>query len=458
MPIAGHSSILENRWNSCYYSSFMASKTHEIRDPIHVFIRLSSEERELLDSRPFQRLRHIHQLALTYLVYPGATHRRFEHCLGVMELATRIYDVVTDPDNLKDSFVRSFVPAKSDHKWTYWRLVLRMAALCHDLGHLPFSHGAEEKLLPKGFKHENLSVAIILSDEMKELWERLKIDGKDVARLAVGPELYDDLDPWETILAEIIVGDAFGADRMDYLLRDSHHAGVSYGRFDHYRLVDTLRILRSEADPTERPTASLGIELGGLQAAESLIWARYFMYTQLYFHPVRRAYDILLMEFLEEWLPNGRFSTEVSEHLKLSDNEVLSAIHSAAREPTAKGHEAAKRILNRGHYRVLYQSNRTDKDQALDSALRIERAASQKFGADAVRADYIKQRSRGVDFPVEMRGGRIQSSLSESDTLGQVPTYSTDYVLIRPDKREAADLWLKGSRNEILKDQRELNL
>jgi hypothetical protein len=63
---------------------------HEIRDPIHNFIRLDDEERSVLDSRPFQRLRHIHQLALTYLVYPGATHRRFEHSLGVMELATRI--------------------------------------------------------------------------------------------------------------------------------------------------------------------------------------------------------------------------------------------------------------------------------------------------------------------------------------------------------------------------------
>ena len=72
----------------------MPGKTHEIRDPIHVFIRLDSDEREVLDSKPFQRLREIHQLALTYLVYPGATHRRFEHSLGVMELATRIFDVV----------------------------------------------------------------------------------------------------------------------------------------------------------------------------------------------------------------------------------------------------------------------------------------------------------------------------------------------------------------------------
>lgn len=70
---------------------------HEIRDPLHVFIRLDSDERKVLDSYPFQRLRYIHQLALSYLVYPGATHRRFEHSLGVMELAGRVFDVVTRP-------------------------------------------------------------------------------------------------------------------------------------------------------------------------------------------------------------------------------------------------------------------------------------------------------------------------------------------------------------------------
>jgi len=73
---------------------------HEIRDPIHNFIRLNSEERKVLDSGPFQRLRYIHQLGLTYLIYPGATHRRFEHSLGVMELAGRVYDIITTPDNI----------------------------------------------------------------------------------------------------------------------------------------------------------------------------------------------------------------------------------------------------------------------------------------------------------------------------------------------------------------------
>jgi len=71
---------------------------HEIRDPVAVFVKLDTAEREVLNSAPVQRLRHIHQLALTYLVYPGATHRRFEHSLGVMQLASRVFDVITDDE------------------------------------------------------------------------------------------------------------------------------------------------------------------------------------------------------------------------------------------------------------------------------------------------------------------------------------------------------------------------
>ncbi len=121
----------------------MPKEFHELRDPIHVFIRMDSDERKVLNSRPFQRLRHIHQLALTNFVYPGATHMRFEHSLGVMELAGRVFDVVTATGNIHKE-VREILPARED-EIRYWRKALRMAALCHDLGHLPFSHAAEKE-------------------------------------------------------------------------------------------------------------------------------------------------------------------------------------------------------------------------------------------------------------------------------------------------------------------------
>jgi HD superfamily phosphohydrolase len=143
----------------------------EIRDPIHVFVRYGPDEEKIIASHAFQRLRYIHQLALTYLVYPGATHRRFEHSLGVMEVASRIYDVVTNPQNIYHEAVREFVPRGKDDRrgHEYWRQVLRCAALCHDLGHLPFSHASEKDLLPEGWDHERLSQEIIMGKDLQSL-------------------------------------------------------------------------------------------------------------------------------------------------------------------------------------------------------------------------------------------------------------------------------------------------
>ena len=141
----------------------VAKYVHEIRDPIHAFVTVNDHERKILNSKPFQKLRHIHQLALTYLVYPGATHKRFEHSLGVMELAGRVSDIVTTPGNVSER-VSSLLAPPAD--LPYRRLVLRMAALCHDVGHLPFSHAVEHELLPEGCDHETLTRRIIEGKEM----------------------------------------------------------------------------------------------------------------------------------------------------------------------------------------------------------------------------------------------------------------------------------------------------
>ena len=108
---------------------------HVVRDPIHKFVSYTNEEKVVIDSPQFQRLRDIHQLAMTYLIYPGASHKRFEHSLGVMELATNIFDVVMDDDNLTKRSREVFKEQLQNKQ--YWRQTLRMAALCHDVGHLP---------------------------------------------------------------------------------------------------------------------------------------------------------------------------------------------------------------------------------------------------------------------------------------------------------------------------------
>jgi HD superfamily phosphohydrolase len=437
----------------------MPKNIHEIRDAIHVFVRLDNHEREVLNSRPFQRLRHIRQLALTYLVYPGATHKRFEHSLGVMELAGRVFDVVTE--NATDDIRGRLPPLNNADERGYWRRVLRMAALCHDVGHLPFSHAAEKELLPSGWDHERLTRAIISSDEMKAIWERITppLRHEDIVRLAVGPKKARDLSfsDWETILSEIIVGDAFGVDRMDYLLRDSHHVGVAYGKFDHYRLVDTLRILpiAPSGESGDSKEAALGVEEGGIQSAEALMLARYFMYSQVYFHPVRRIYDLHLMEFLREWLRGGLFSTDVSQHLRCTDNEVTAALLEAAFDSSKAGHMHARRIVQRDHFKVLYERNPDDVQTNPEAGTAVFGALGTQFGAEHFRHDRYHQSTGPPDFPVRLRDGQIVSSLAVSETLNHVPVVSVDHVFAERSILSEANEWLRAHRVDVVKPKRE---
>jgi HD superfamily phosphohydrolase len=186
----------------------------------------------LVNSAPFQRLRNIHQLSMTYMVYPGATHKRFEHSLGVMELAGRAFDAITAVDNVDEQTRGLFPEITSVQFIVYWRKVLRIAALCHDLGHAPFSHAAEKELFPSGFDHEVITRNILQCEEFEHLFLKMvpRVMAEDVIKLALGRKKVKDLSftDWETLLAEIITGDSLGVDRMDYLLRDAYHTGVGY--------------------------------------------------------------------------------------------------------------------------------------------------------------------------------------------------------------------------------------
>jgi len=432
----------------------MIKDSHEIRDPIHVFVRLNIDERKVLDSRPFQRLRHIHQLATTYLLYPGATHRRFEHSLGVMELASRVFDVITADENIHHDTVRDIMPNKDQKR--YWRRVLRMAALCHDLGHLPFSHAAEAELLPEGWNHERMTGEIIKSEEMEKIWREVTppLRSEEIIKVALGPEdavkLNLELDDWETILSEIITGDTFGVDRMDYLLRDSLHTGVAYGKFDHYRLIDTLRILPKSEEENGSKEPVLGLTAGGLQSAEALLWARYFMFSQVYFHPVRRIYDIHLKDFLKEWLPDGKFSTEIEKHLAITDNEVIVGLREAFLDNEAPGHIHAKRIIEHKHFKVLYECTPDDREININAEKAIYEAACKKFGAEFVRYDRYPGKGGSQFFPV-LRRGKVLSSTELSDTLKETPVAATDFVFIDRKHLTTAEKWLEAEHDNIIK-------
>ena len=196
----------------------MPKLRHELRDGIHGFIVFDPLEKKLIDSAPMQRLRCIHQLAMCYQIYPGAEHKRFEHSLGVMDVATRIFDQLLK-DRIPDRIYSRIADELQDDRRRYWLRVVRLAALLHDVGHLPFSHAAEHELLPSDWNHERITADIIRYSEIAEIMneDRPPIDPEDVVDVAwdakkrAKTEPGKVLGPWKSLLNEIICGNTFGA-------------------------------------------------------------------------------------------------------------------------------------------------------------------------------------------------------------------------------------------------------
>lgn len=435
-----------------------AERRHEIKDPVHGFVRLSQAERLLLDSAPVQRLRHIHQLAYSGYVYPGATHKRFEHSLGVMHLAGLAYDALLDN---AERWGAAALPSGLD--LPYWRRVLRAAALLHDVGHLPFSHAAED-LLPDGQSHEHLSRRLILSGFLAGPLAALDVKAADVAQVAVGQETgsWKTVGPpsstpagWVASLSSLITGDAFGADRIDYLLRDAYHSGTVMGTFDAARLIDRL-VLLDGTQSGGTGALQVGLHSGALQAAEALLTTRDALYEGLYFHPVRRIYDNHLGTFLRAalgtpLLPQGEiggFSGQLERHLALSDNEVFAAIRQADLDPLAPGHRWARRLERREHFRLLYRSRQQGSAPLVRE---IAVAAREAFGPAQVVYDPVERRPGRLDFPLLGRSG-VSSAQASSRLLRELPPVSAEYVFVAPEIRDQARLWL---RDELRKASRE---
>ena len=266
-----------------------------------------------------------------------------------MEVATKIFDVVTARSNI-DNRIQEALPGLTSHA-ANWRQELRFAALLHDVGHLPFSHAAEG-LLPDRQDHEYLSKHLITSGSLQNILQRIdRFTPEKVARFATSPALYPEgpsFEQFEIILNQILTGKAFGADRMDYLLRDSHHAGVAYGRFDLDRIVSEMRLLpKTDPETGDLTGVELGITEGGLHAAEALLVARYQMFSQVYLHRTRRSFDILLIEFMKDFalanFKDGHLTNHESNLIQFNDISVAHAMNEASMDPAAPGHKTATR-------------------------------------------------------------------------------------------------------------------
>ncbi|MGE0670371.1 MAG: HD domain-containing protein [Parachlamydiales bacterium] len=398
--------------------------TKKIYDAVHGFIRFNELERELIDSDPFQRLHYLHQLGISFLVYPGATHTRFEHSLGAMELATRIFDRIASKHS------------RTDVDLDYWRQIIRLAALCHDLGHLPFSHVAEKVLLGKG-GHEKWTLAVIQSDQLKSIWDKLQKRHpernvtSDLIKMALGAKKAEEIGldlpftPWEKVMTEVITGDFFGADRIDYLLRDAQCTGVSYGLFDYHQLIEMLCILPTPGDP--KGSLELGIEENGMESCEALLLARHFMHQRVYQYSSSNAYSFHLARFLKQFYSQGNYLESLDAYLTMTDNEVLSALRRAAIEPNALGHADARALLKRHDRFLAIELKKGIGEENLKKLQQLLAIAS-----DAISWNLAKEKldDRPPTFPVLKRSGAIVDSSQCSKIL--IPTGSQSWVFIAP--------------------------
>ena len=330
----------------------MAKQTYRIRDPIHGLIEFSEREKRLIDTPAFQRLRRVRQLAMAFLVYPGAVHTRFDHSIGVMHIAGRICN------ELKK--VRRNKVTKADIE------KIRFAALLHDIGHGPFSHTSENILTSANNTdkndrdgntdikqvrkkiHEKITVDIIQTDQDI----KCVLDSDDERNFVV--KLIKDKDMWDW--RRNVISSDLDADKMDYLLRDAYFAGVKYGQYDLEQIIESCRIHKTEKD-----TTNLVMSSSGIYAIEQLLLARYHMTQQVYQHRVSLIADQMIIRGIALAIREGNTEIEklyqydennkenfIQRYLNYHDEKLIDILRNCKEKK-------ASEIFNRLYHRKLFK-------------------------------------------------------------------------------------------------------
>ncbi len=289
-----------------------------IRDPVWDTIRPDPIAAEIIDTPAFQRLRYIRQLGLAHLVYPGATHSRFDHALGVYHLTGRALRI------LKAG--RSLPP----EVWDGARLI-PYAALLHDIGHYPFSHAIEE-LDPATIAadHEQAGAAFFESEEMRAALAPLGEDAREeISRIITGRG--------ENALSGLVSG-SLDLDKMEYLRRDARFCGVPYGEVDVEHLLQGMVLLRDPATGKWE----VGIRAKAISTLESLLFAKYQMFRSVYWHHGVRAATGLYKRIVEEALASGLLAP--ADLIGPTDEQLL---YELGRRARARPGEVAARLADR---------------------------------------------------------------------------------------------------------------
>lgn len=390
----------------------------KIRDPLHDTIPYTSPEKVIMDRPEFQRLRRIHQTAFIQYVFPGATHTRFEHSLGTMHLAGKLFDALLTnqkriwtslqsayshlPDTLQHDFMEleakqgSLLETEEGihrlEESLYLAQCLRFAALLHDCGHSPLSHSGERfmpswdsflKALPslnlpswleKAFQKKGAtkhSQTISIPHEIYTLLfiQRIFQYNQEFLDAKMGQDICAIIDPsvepypngalaqskMQSLFNEVISGE-IDVDRMDYLLRDSQECGVVYGYFDIGRILDSISFYLNQSTGTYH----LAIRRSGIPAYEDYLRARMSMYHQVYFHKTATACEAML-EQIKEQLNNPTFPLDLENYAKLDDHSIHGFFQSFCPQSNSSQIDSVRLVdsllLNRKLWKRVYEES-----------------------------------------------------------------------------------------------------
>lgn len=364
----------------------------EVRDPIHGAVQVDDAEAQVVDHPFVQRLRGIKQMGFSELPFPGAVHSRYAHSVGVMELAGRAFDAVVKAE-------RGVLPP---HRRAGLRSCVRLAALCHDLGHAPFSHCTEFAMPTLGAlhigaylpelvagrlhlqaSHEDYTIAILTQSSLAGcIAANFPFTGQHVASLVshevrVPDDFFvvDGLD-WRRLLSQLISSE-LDVDRLDYLQRDSYYSGARYGQIDVGWLLGNLEY------QVHDDTVSLALDHRAIYAFDDFMIARYHMFVMVYFHHKSVVFEEMLKRHFTSEHVNYPFPTEVEDYLRLDDVHLHSYLRSA-RDPWAA------RLVERRPYRRALELHGSLKEVQTDDAVAILTAA----GIDCLRASSTGKLSR----------------------------------------------------------------
>jgi len=331
----------------------------EIRDPIHGSIALSPPEVALCDSAPYQRLRAIKQLGFSEFSFPGATHNRFLHSIGVSHIAGRAFDQIFKNHSFS-----------SDKKRELLRQSVRMAALLHDIGHGPLSHATEEvmpkvgalniKVYEKKKKpidpnrqadHEDYTIKFITDSVITTIIENSGVSSYHVASLIdksliVEDDFFHDQGLNFRVILSQIVSSELDVDRMDYLGRDAYYCGTNYGKVELEWLINHLSY------HIEEDTLYLALSRRALYTFDDFLLSRHHMHLMVYFHHKAIIYEEMLHRYIKSSDCTFSLPANIDEYIHCTDMALFQHLNQVS-------NPWAKRISERRPFKVLFELHST---------------------------------------------------------------------------------------------------